>query len=83
MLHPRQMLPSLSNGPNSDSETGGDFMAGHASQGIGVAIFLTGFVVMAAGMALSGNLLLILLGIAVIAVSGAVLRKTRHEESTL
>lgn len=58
-------------------------MGTNSTQAFGVALFLIGFTLIAAGMSMGGSLLLILPGLALLGISGAVLLRAKsmeHEE---
>lgn len=59
-------------------------MGTNSTQAFGVTFFLAAFTLIAAGMAMGGSLLLILSGLALLVISGAVLRRAKsleHEEN--
>jgi hypothetical protein len=59
-------------------------MGTNSTQAFGIALFLAAFTLIAAGMAMSGSLLLILPGLAMLGISGAVLLRAKsldHEEN--
>ncbi len=59
-------------------------MGTNSTQAFGVALFLVAFTLIAAGMAMGGSLLLILPGLVLLAISGAVLLRAKsleHEEN--
>ncbi len=55
-------------------------MGANSTQALGVTLFLLAFVVMAAAMAMGGNLALLLTSVAILAVSAGILLKAKPWE---